>query len=240
MNQSTLTDVLELARGRFIEGNYRSAEPLLKQLLLRDGGNPEIFQMLGTIYYDQGKFNLAIKTFRKALEIDPTYTDASIGLSIILNDLGRYDEGRDVFEKAQEVMDQQSLRRDPYTEERLAAKHEELGELYLQCKRPKEALDQFFRALHLSTRKPEITMKVVDCLDKTGSARRAVKELKQLVRDFPQFIPARIRLGKLYYGSDKILEAVDQWESVLLRDPEHPEALRLVKIAQEVGVGQTI
>ena len=62
--------------------------------------------MLATIYYDKGQFSKAIKTFKRALEIDPTYTDASVGLSIILNDLGRYEEGKEVFQKAQKLLDE--------------------------------------------------------------------------------------------------------------------------------------
>ena len=79
--------LIDEARESFIEGDYKIAEPLLNQPTLLHSKNPEVFQMLATIYYDQGKFNKAIKTFKKALEIDPSYTDAAVGLSIILNDI---------------------------------------------------------------------------------------------------------------------------------------------------------
>lgn len=88
-------DLLEEARRSFIDGNYKVAEPILQQLIFKNTKNPEVYQMLATIFYDQGKFTKAIQTFKRALEIDPTYTDASVGLSIILNDLGKYEEGRD-------------------------------------------------------------------------------------------------------------------------------------------------
>ncbi|MES3038493.1 MAG: tetratricopeptide repeat protein, partial [Bdellovibrionota bacterium] len=98
-------ELLQEARRNFIDGNYKMAENLLSQLVLGNLKNPEVFQMLGTIYYDQGQFNKAIRTFKRAIEIDPNYTDASVGLSIILNDLGRYEEGRKVFEDAQSLLD---------------------------------------------------------------------------------------------------------------------------------------
>src|SRR3954464_4297987 len=91
-------ELLSTARELFAENKYRGAEPLLQQLILLNSKVPEVFQMLGTIYYDQGKFNKAIRSFKRALELDPTYTDASVGLSIIYNDLGRYEEGKEVFE----------------------------------------------------------------------------------------------------------------------------------------------
>src|ERR1051325_6937214 len=107
-------DMLSAARDYFKENRYALAEPLLNQLILKNAKSPEVFQMLGTIYYDQGKFNKAIRAFKRALELEPTYTDASVGLSIILNDIGKYEEGRKVFEDARELLNKQSANEDPY------------------------------------------------------------------------------------------------------------------------------
>jgi tetratricopeptide (TPR) repeat protein len=235
LGRTDVKELLETAREHFREGNYRIAESLLQQLILTDGKNPEIFHMMATIYYDQGKFNKAIKTFRRALEIDPTYTDASVGLSIILNDLGRYEEGKKVFVDAQEALAKKSTEADPYIQEKLATKHDELGELYFQYKRYDEALEQYFKALSLSTRKADLKMKLVECFLKKDDIARAAKELKLLVQEYPQFIPARLKLGLLYFNAKKTVEAVQQWETVLLRDPEHPVALKYLQMAQETG-----
>src|SRR5436305_5342649 len=125
-------ELLEVAREKFRNGQMPIAERLLQQLILLNNKIPEVFHMLGTIYYDQGKFTRAIQTFKRALEIDPTFTDASVGLSIIYNDLGKYEEGKSVFEEAQRVLAQSRAKGDPYVEERLANKHIELGDLYFQ------------------------------------------------------------------------------------------------------------
>ena len=235
LGRSDIKELLETAREHFREGNYRVAESLLQQLVLHDGRNPEVFHMMATIAYDQGKFNKAIKTFRRALEIDPTYTDASVGLSIILNDLGRYEEGKKVFVEAQEALAKRSTEADPYIQEKLATKHDELGELYFQYKRFDEALEQYFKALSLSSRKAELKMKIVECFLKKDDGARALKELRTIVQEYPQFIPARLKLGLIYYHAKKVVEAVEQWETVLLRDPEHPVALKYLQMAQESG-----
>ena len=235
LGRTDLKELLDTARDHFREGNYRISEPLLQQLLISDGKNPEVFHMMATIYYDQGKFNKAIKTFRRALEIDPTYTDASVGLSIILNDLGRYEEGKKVFIEAQQALARKSTDTDPYLQEKLATKHDELGEMYFQYKRYDEALEQYQRAAQLSTRKAELKMKIIECFIKKDESAPAMKELKALVQEYPQFIPARLKLGLMYYNARKIVEAVEQWESVLLRDPEHPVAIKYLQMAQETG-----
>jgi tetratricopeptide (TPR) repeat protein len=235
MTRIDVQELLETAREHFREGNYRVAESLLEQLLMSDTRNPEVFHMLATIAYDQGKFNKAIKTFRRALEIDPSYTDASVGLSIILNDLGKYEEGKKVFADAQERLTKRKSDTDPYIQERLSIKHDELGEMYFQYKRFDEALEQYSRALSLSSRKAELKMKIIECWIQKSDPNRAARELKVLVQEFPQFVPARLKLGLLYYNARRTLDAIQQWEGVLHRDPQHPVALKYIRMAQEAG-----
>lgn len=230
------TEVFQEAKQNFIQGNYKSAETLLNQLVLNQNKNPEIFQMLATIFYDRGQFNKAIRTFKRALEIDPGYTDASVGLSIILNDLGRYDEGRKVFEEAQRLLDQRKNQSDPYLDEKLASKHEELADLYFQYKRFNEALEQLLKAQRLSARKAEITTRVADCYLQLGESAKAIKDLKALVREFPNFLTGRMKLAQVYYSLNQVAEATEMWESVVARDPNHQEARKRLKMAQAVGV----
>ena len=229
-------DMLSEARGYFINGNYKMAEPILNQMLLQNTRNPEVYQMLATIFYDKGQFSKAIKTFKRALEIDPTYTDASVGLSIILNDLGKYDEGKQVFFDAQAQLEKKSGKQDPFVDEKLASKHEELADLYFQYKRYNEALEQLLKAQKLSSRKSEITLRVAEVYVQLGQPERAIKDLKALIREFPHLIPARLKLGAIYYNSNNIAEATEQWENILIRDPHHPEALRFLKMAQAAGI----
>src|SRR6185312_8337434 len=169
--------MLSTAREYFRENKYSLAEPLLNQLILKNAKSAEVFHMLGTIYYDQGKFNKAIRAFRRALELEPTFTDASVGLSIILNDIGKYEEGKKVFEEARDLLNKQSANEDLYINEKFSHKHDELGEMYFHHTRYKEALEQYYNALSLSSRKPELTMKIVECFARLQEADKAVKEL---------------------------------------------------------------
>lgn len=231
-NNDSADELLQAANEYFNDDNYAQAEPILNQLILQNRKSPEIFQMLGTIYYDQGKFNKAIRSFRRALDLDPSFTDASIGLSIILNDLGRYEEGRKVFEEAQVMLSKHTAENDPYINEKLAIKHDELAELYLQYNRPKEALEQYNKALSLSSRIPEITMKIVECHLSLNERPKAIKELLDLIRQYPNFLSARIKLGRQYFDNGQVILAIEAWEAVLAKDPEHAEAKRLLRQAQ--------
>lgn len=232
-DDDNFNEILDLARKQFIKGHYTQAEPLLQQMLLKNNKEPEIFQMLATIYYDRGKFNKAIKTFKRALEVDPSYTDASIGLSIVLNDLGRYQEGRDVFESAQKALESKKKKSDPFIEQLLAQKHEELGHIYYDNKRYKGAFEEFLKAWNFSDKKTDVGLKMADALIKDGRSVEAVKHLRQMVADHPECLLTRQKLGQIYYDAGRTIDAVETWESILLQDPGNVIAKTSLDLASQ-------
>jgi tetratricopeptide (TPR) repeat protein len=228
--------LIDEARSAFIEGDYATAEPLLNQPSLINSKNPEVLQMLATIYYDQGKFNKAISTFNKALEIDPGYTDAAVGLSIILNDIGRYDEAKKIFDDAKAMLDSKKQASTPDLNERFAAKHAELADMYLQHRRYDECAEQYVKAISLSVNKIDLILRLSECYVQAGQKDRAIKELKSLLNSDPRLAAPRLKLGLILYNSHHIAEAVDQWENILRYDAKNQEALRYLKMAQAAGV----
>jgi len=225
-------EMLSTARQKFVDGDYKVAESLLQQILLINNRIPEVFHMLATIYYDRSQFSKSIKHFKRAIEIDPTYTDASIGLSIILNDLGRYEEGKRIFVEAQEILKKKNSRQsDPFIDGKLAEKHIEIGELYFQFCRYDESLEQFYKAYRLS-QTSDIKLKIIETYQKKGDIDKAVEELKSYIKDYPQDLKAQVRLGKLYYDFNRLPEAIDQFEKVIFRDPDNVDAKKFLKMAQ--------
>ncbi len=222
------------ARELFIGGKYKTCEPILNDLLLYNNKTPEIFQMLATIAYDKGKFNMAIKYFKRALEIDPSYIDASVGLSIIYNDLGRYEEGRKEFETAKKIFADKKNTQSLFTNEILAKKHEELGDLYSSYRRHEEALENFLKAKSLHYDAPVI-LKVADSYIKLDRARTAVLELRALIKHNPHVLAARQKLAEIYYDAGKIIDAIETWESILFRDPGNIQAKTCLKLAMNAN-----
>jgi tetratricopeptide (TPR) repeat protein len=225
-------ELFSVAKESFINGDYAAAEPLLKQALLYNNRRAEVFHMLGTIYYDRGKFNKAIQTFKRALEIDPSYTDASVGLSIILNDLGRYEEGREIFAKAEAELQKKKRETDPYLQRQIAQKNEELGEIYLRGKLSEKALQCFIEARENSIEKERLTILIADTLIQMNSRQQATSELHNYIKESPSAVHARIHLGELFFASGRHVEAIDQWEAVLYRDPGNHRARSLLRSAQ--------
>lgn len=225
-------DLLSEARIYYNKRNFKMLEPLLQQMISGSPKSAEVFHMQANLYLSRGQFSKSIKSFKQALEIDPGYSESSIGLSVLLNDLGKYQEAREIYEKAEKFMEKQKTQADPGTNEKLASKHEELADLYIQTRKYTEAIEQLQKALELSQRKAEISMRVIDLWIKTSQESKAIKELRQLIATHPHFVQARLKLGLIYYGMNKLNEAIEQWETVLLRDSENSEAIRYIKMAK--------
>ncbi len=232
--------LIDEAREAFIDGKYKEAEALLMQPTLQNSNNPEIFQMLATIYYNRGQFNKAVKTFKKALQVDPTYSDAAVGLSIILNDLGRYDEAKKVFEDAQSLIDKKKQTKASTltntVEEKFASKHIELADMYLQYKRFDKALEQYQTAYKMTQKKIDVAILIAECLVQAGKPQQAIKELKAILQLNQKAVAPRLKLGLILYNSHMIAEAVDQWENVLRIEPKNDEAIRYLKMTQATGI----
>lgn len=232
--------LLDEARELFIEGKYAEAEPLLNQPTLQNSNNPEVFQMLATIYYNRGEFNKAIKTFKTALQIDPSYTDAAVGVSIILNDLGRYEEAKKIFEDAQKVIDQRRQQnqnqQNSQLSEKIAQKHAELGDLYLQAKKYSTALEQYQLAYNMTARKENVVLQITECCIQSGNHQEASRHLKNYLQMNPKSVPARLKLGLVMYNTHLIAEAVEQWENVIRLDPKNESAIKYLNMAQAAGI----
>lgn len=234
MDYNASNEMFETAKEYFELNKYELAEPILNQIILKNTKRPEVFHMLGTIYYDQGKFNKAIRAFKRAIEIDSSFTDASVGLSIILNDLGRYEEGQEIFENAQKLLARKEMSEESGSNEKIATKYDELGELFFNTGEYEEALSQYKKSLKLSKRTAEITMNIIRCYEKLDEYDQALVLLNELCDEYPDFVSARLKLGKLYYDTRQVPEAVEQWEVVLSKDPENKTAKEYLRLANSV------
>ena len=227
-------ELFQAAKEYFKEGHYKIVEPMIQQLMIIDHKNPDVHYMAGTIYFEKGQLKKALTSFRRSLEIDPSFTDASIGLSIILNDLGRYGDGKKVFEEAYALMKQKkSSDKDPYINDKIARKHEELGDLYFLYKKYEEALENFNKAAELSQDPIEYSIKAIDSLIQMKLLSRALKEALAAEVHSPNNVDLLLKIGQIYYQLDDRSKADDYWERVLSKEPTNIEAKNHLKHSQQ-------
>jgi tetratricopeptide (TPR) repeat protein len=103
---------------------YGEAETSLKTRLEETPNNPDAYYLMGVMSYFQGQIKDAIRNLREALKHDPKHTDAAICLSVLFNDIGKYDDAKQVFEQAnQSVSVQKSNGIDVETDRKFVVKH---------------------------------------------------------------------------------------------------------------------
>src|SRR4051812_49025073 len=77
--------------------DFSQAESLIRVRLKQEPTNPDVHYFLGIMYYFQGQVGQTVENLKKALSIDPRHTDAAICLSVLFNDIGKYDEAKRIL-----------------------------------------------------------------------------------------------------------------------------------------------
>jgi tetratricopeptide (TPR) repeat protein len=194
----------------------------------------EGFFHLANVFHLRGELGKAIKAFQRVLELDPHHTDAAISLSVIYNDIGKYEEAKTIFDRANnqvKINHGQGIS-DPHLNKKFSLKHYELAEMYASYGRYEEALFEYNKAASLDVDNLEIRIKIAKNYPKKGFISKALDELKRLKNENPGYMPGRIALGLLYYGNGNIIEAQAEWQNVLSREPGHPEASMYVNLSR--------
>ncbi len=230
-------ELLKNAKECFDKGNYKQASLLFNEIIESDSKCFDAIFYMANIFHMKGEIGKAIKAFKKVLEINPDHTDASIGLSVIYNDIGKYDEAKRIFDQADRRVKTNTTNTyqtssDSYINKKFSLKHFELAELYFTYGRYDEALFEYNKSTILDPENLEGRIKVAKVYAKKGLISKSCDELKKLKNEYPRYMPARVALGVLYYGNGNILEARSEWERVQVLDPQNSEAATYLNLSQ--------
>ena len=231
MNRQDPEELFQVAKEYFKEGHYKIAEPMLEQLLVLDPKNPELYYMVGAIFFEKGQLKKAMVAFRQSLKLDPKFTDSSIGLSIIMNDLGRYSQGKKVFEEAYALMKQKDNAA-PSLNEKIARKHEELGDIYFSNRKYEESLENFNKAALLSPNPFPYQIKAIDSLVHMKLFSRALKEALVMEKTWSRDSKLLLKIGQIYYKLNELIQAREYWQKVLNGDPKNETAQTYLRHSQ--------
>ena len=236
MDMLSVKDLVQKGRDSFDRGEYKKASVLFNEAIEGDAKCVDAYFYLANIFHIKGDIGKAIKAFRRVLDLDPTHTDASISLSVLYNDIGHYEDAKKIFEKANERVKIQNTDidgiEDKHINKKFSLKHLEIADLYLTYNRYDEALFEYNKVIALDPSNLEARIKVAKVYAKKGFTQKAFEELRTLRNEKPDYMPARISLGVLYYGTGKILEAQTEWERVLSKEPTHSEAAMYINLSK--------
>lgn len=228
-----------LARGReaYEARDYDKAEPCLIQLVNEQRGFADVHDMLGVIYHHQGRLHEAASMFEAALRLNPNYTEAALNLAVTYNDLGRYQEAKQVYGQALRASKSGPRKLDPFAQGKIANMHADVGKAYDALGLYPEAVREYEKALELCPHFQDIRTLLGTTLREMGALPAAIRELERVKRETPKYVPARLSLGLAYHALGRLDEAQEEWQAALVADPENkPAGMYLASLAARQGV----
>ena len=216
--------------------DYGRAESMIREKLAKDPNSPDGHYLMGVLNYFRGSVGPTIASLKRALELDPRHTDAAICLSVLLNDLGKYDEAKKIFDQANQSVVHRREGVVSGVDQKFAVKHLELGDLYFRYRRYDESIEEYSKAALLNPGHFETRIRRAKAYARKGFVSRALQDLQSLKHDHPDYLPSRIHLGLLHYSQGNLIDAEFEWEDVLRRQPDNPEAvayLTMIRRARE-------
>jgi len=230
-------DHYEIGLKAFEEKNYSEAQYHLEEVVKVKGGFADIYNLLGVIYQMNGKVNDAITVFKKALEINPAYTEAALNLSIAYNERGEFDNAAEVYSTAKHRdQGEKSSYLDPYVKGKLANMHAELGSIYRDLAFYKEASEEYKKGLLLRPEFADIRTNLGIAYRGMNDFSKAVSEFEEALKINPYYAHARLQLGVTYYLMDHKEMAKSEWLKVLHETPDEKRAemyLNLLKKSEK-------
>ena len=176
--------------------------------------------LLGLALYHQGFFKASLNQLQRAsgMEAKPEYL---LNLSIILNEIGRYEEGKKMYEKAHHLKTQSQEKN---WKEEVSQRHNQTAETYLKKNQLKPALAEYIKGSKFC-QNPQTQLQIASLLWKLNQKQSAEKYLKNFLCLYPQNIKAHLLLAEWYFENKQVPKAVNEWESVLKMQAQNQEAL---------------
>lgn len=216
------------------ERNYDEADSLIKRGIHLEPDNADLYYMRGLLRSYQGKLTLSIDDLKYCLKSEPKHTDAAVCLSIILNDIGHYDEAKKIFDQANQSVFLKQVGDDTQVDQKFAVKHFEIADLYFRHRRFDEAIEEYNKAIILDPSNTDTRVKRAKAYAKKGFLTRAIQDLQQLKVERPQSTMVGVQLGLLHYSQGNILDAQIEWEAVLENDPVNREAIAYLDLIKKL------
>jgi tetratricopeptide (TPR) repeat protein len=144
----------------------------------------------GRLDYDDGQYASAVKSFLRAIELDPRYLKAHDNLGLCYEALGRFEEAQRSWEEAIRLNRQQDPR-SPWPSLNL-------GLMLTRLDRLDEAEERFRESLACDPRFATARYHLGITLEKKGRATEAVAELEEAARLDPAYPEPHYALSRLY------------------------------------------
>ncbi len=159
---------------------------LLRQVVERADQFADVHNMLGVIAHGAGQFAQAEASFARAVEINPTYTEAQLNLMVTLNDLGKYEASRAVRRGMRGAASGQV--KDPLALGKIANMHADISQAYQDTGMQAEAIAELQKAVGLCSEFADLRTRLGVLYRDTGESARAQEQFEAALEANPGYV----------------------------------------------------
>jgi Tfp pilus assembly protein PilF len=206
------------------DGRPRIALEEFQRAIKQDPKNPYFHKGLGLAYAALKRFGDAADAFRKALELNPYYTDVRNDLGMALVLAGKRQEGKAEFLAAFN---------DP-TNPTPEISSRNLGQAYFEEKNYAEAANWFRSSLNRNKEYADAYLGLSDALVALGRTEDAIATLETGSREAAGSTAIHLSLGEAYYRAGRYDDARARLEEARKLDPTGAAARRAADLLKHV------
>ena len=164
---------------------------------------------LGSHYGSQGKYDLALNAYKRAIEASPEHPWHYLSLARIYRGLGQEQPALDNVRRTLEIRPD------------LPQAHTTLGSIYLRAGRDSLAINHLRKAIELQ---PDVAVSHLNLgagFGKVGQLDSAIVHLQAAVRIQPGLATAHENVGVIYWKIGRLSDAIDSLERAVALQPRN-------------------
>jgi tetratricopeptide (TPR) repeat protein len=169
-------------------------------------------QRTAVSYYNRGEYEKAIEAYKRAIELNPDFTEAYYHLGMAYSSLGKYKEAVEAYSRAVRIKPD------------YAAAYYNLGHAYSNLNRHDKAIKAFRQSIQYEPGNVEAYFALGNAYFDSGKEERAVDTFEAAISRKPDNPYAYYRLGLLYFPTGLHARAAEAFTQVIIRDPRYGEA----------------
>jgi len=238
-NKRNVEMLLALANAFIAKGEIRNAEMRVTNARSIDSKNPNVFFMLGRIYFEQNVWELARTNFEEALKLDENNVQARQQLAEVYWKLAVAADGAGEIELLNEYLNRSLEQCNILVQkDELDANSWRLkGQIHFNANQFLEAAQSYNKFLELRPNNYRERWRLAEMLAKNGVCEEALQHLKMVVNSTVAEISdsikhqAKLLLGTCYFRTQDFPNAIAIFSEVDRISPLEPIDLRLFALA---------
>jgi len=229
-NNRELADQKALAVASLKRTNYKQSVEEIAMAEEIDDTDPEVYLIKGLIYFSIEDYAVAEDSYKKAIELDPNYSEAHNNICVLYLKRKRYDDAiKHCLIAAEDRL--YKTRFKAYTT---------AGVAYFNKGDREKAEELYAKSLKINPVYVYTLIEYGKLYSSYGRLDDAIDSFKKAVEGYPYYVEAHINLGKVYVQKKEIKNACDSFNKVLAISPNSKYGLTAQNYVKSLCIGKNI